>query len=630
MRVFLALVRRELAERRGIVWGVVAMVAFPFLARLLPGLRPETAREAQGTLALLATFTLPTALALGLGASAVGEDLARGGLGFYFSRPLSAWGLWGAKMAVPVLLALGAWAALVPQMSMTSRRVGVFSALHEPTLMWWPAILVALVLLANVGSVAYRAKDGLFWLDLAAAVAVAVGSLGIAWRLYEAGAAGTLFFLIVPVAGVVWTSAGLAGALQVAHGRSDVRRGHRILSGVFWGGLGAGVLAGAVFAAWVLAAGPADLGVQPFGGALASPEGHTVAFGSDGHRAGYRPLFLLDTVSGRSQAVPWARLGGLGLSADGRRAVWVEEGHPAVLVVAQLGPGGWSRSTSSLLRAVREAPKLSLVGLDRLARRAAVATSDRIWVVDVESGAELSSASVAGAKQATFAGSSVGVYAADSRSRAVTVTALDARSEKTRMIARVDGAEWIRDVSDGRGLVGSRGQVLWLIEEDGTVRKLLDVEAGLAIGDARLLSGGRMAAILKRWGAQAPPRSDELIVWDTPDAEPRRLALETSGWMGAEPRRGWLTLGQPYAEPGTVFVDLEALRVVRTERDLMPALVGPWRLLPETANPPPGSPGTRLFVTRTGSLVRLDPETGRREVLVGRSGAPEPAIGGTL
>jgi hypothetical protein len=632
MSIFLALVRRELVERRGIVWGVVAMVALPLLARFLPGLRPETAREAQGTLALLATFTLPTALALGLGASAVGEDLACGRLGFYFSRPLSAWGLWAAKMAVPALLALGAWAALVPQLSMPSRSASAFSALDEPVLLWSPAVLVALVLLANVASVAYRARDGLFWLDLAALVAVAAASLIVGSRLYEAGAVRTLPRLLVPATVGVTVFAGLAGLLQVVQGRSDVRRGHRVLSSVFWGGVGATVLMSAVFAGWVLAAGPADLGVIFCGGALASSEGATVAFPADGERAGYRPGFLLDTASGRFEAFPLERCSGLGLSADGRRAVWVEGGRPPVLVVGRLGLGGWSRSTSKLPGAVLGASAVSMVGLDRDAQRAVVATPDRIWVVDTDSGAELSSAAVAGAERATFSGSSVRIYAVDSRS--VTATLLDLRSEKTRLLARVDGAGWLRDVRDGRALVGRADRGIWLVEEDASVRSLLEVEAGSLVADAGLLSGGRVAAIVRRSPTipvmpsqlrASPPHRDTLVVWDAPGAEPRRLPLETATWMGAEPREGWVTLGQvlPESERHSSIVDLKSLRVVRTEPGLVPALLKRSWLGP-TAPIAPGSPGTRLFVTPDRGLVRLDPETGRREVVLRRSGSSGP------
>jgi hypothetical protein len=623
MKVFLALVRRELAERRGVVGGVAAMVALPLLVRLLPGLRPETAREAQGTLALLASFTLPAALAGGLGAAAVGEDLARGRLGFYFSRPLSAWRLWAAKMAVPVLLALAAWALLLPQLSMASGKAGPFSALEEPVVMWWPAVLVALVLLANVGSVAYRARDGLFWLDLAAMVAVAVVSLAVGWRLYEAGAMAGVWYLLVLLAAALTVSAGLAGALQLAHGRSDVRRGHRILSSVFWGGIGAAVLAGAGFAAWVLAAGPADLGVNRYGGAIASPEGSVVAFPTEGGRAGYQPVFLLDTASGHVDALPLERLSGLGLSADGGRAVWVEDGHSPVLVVARLGPGGWSRSTASLPPATLGAPAVWMVGLDPDARRAVVATSERIWVVDVESGAELASAAVSWARRAAFTGSSLRVYGLGPRSGEATITSLDLRSEKASVLAQVDGADWVCDVRGGRALVGRRGKALSLVEEDGTVRSLLEVEPPFALGDAGLLSHGRVAAVVSRWGGVGHGRT-ELVVWDTPDEEPRRLALPTGGWLGAEPLDGWLTLGQVHDRGrGTTFVDLEPLRVVRTEPGLVPILAEPSWLGPR-GTVPPGTPGTRLFVTEAGGLVRLDPETGRREIVLRRSGAPEP------
>ena len=58
-------------------------------------------------MAFLFGVTFPIALAIGLGASVIGEDLAERRLGFYFSRPLSGWAIWASKNLAAILITLG-------------------------------------------------------------------------------------------------------------------------------------------------------------------------------------------------------------------------------------------------------------------------------------------------------------------------------------------------------------------------------------------------------------------------------------------------------------------------------------------------------------------------------------------
>ena len=51
----------------------------------------------------------------------------------------------------------------------------------------------------------------------------------------------------------------VAPAWQLAHGRTDARRGHAALSRFVWVGLGAVLLVAAGYVAWVVSADPADL-----------------------------------------------------------------------------------------------------------------------------------------------------------------------------------------------------------------------------------------------------------------------------------------------------------------------------------------------------------------------------------
>jgi hypothetical protein len=68
-----------------------------------------------------------------------------------------------------------------------------------------------------------------------------------------------------------------------------------------------------------------------------------------------------------------------------------------------------------------------------------------------------------------------------------------------------------------------------------------------------------------------------------------------------------------------VFVDSTTGATVRVEEGLTP--IGH---LFDDRTLPAGSPGSRLFVGTKGEIVRLDPETGRREAIF-VSTAPEDA-----
>src|SRR6185369_4286735 len=116
------------------------------------------------------------------------------------------------------------------------------------------------------------------------------GTLGQPVQVLEQRA----FLALAPVA---LLAALAGGAVQVLAGRTDLRRGHRLLSLTFWGLLLAGVLGLVGWSAWLVAATPGDL-VQ-VARADAAPGGNLLAVqGLAAHREGYAPLFLLDAESG--------------------------------------------------------------------------------------------------------------------------------------------------------------------------------------------------------------------------------------------------------------------------------------------------------------------------------------------
>ena len=71
-----------------------------------------------------------------------------------------------------------------------------------------------------------------------------------------------------------------------------------------------------------------------------------------------------------------------------------------------------------------------------------------------------------------------------------------------------------------------------------------------------------------------------------------------------------------------MLVDLDQGSILRQEKGLFPAAAA-HQLRPQSDLPPrprPGTSGAALFVSDDGELVRLDPTTGARTVLLGGKG----------
>ena len=322
MRGFVAILRRELFERRLLGLLALALGLIAAVLPLAPGIRPDrmSVSDLQGGTALGLALLLTVILAFFLGSSMIAADLAERRLGFYFSRPLPGWAIWAGKMAAALVLILsGGILVLVPAALLGGNLnldgiwgVGNVISVSGPSLVVsWVAFLLLVLLATHAVSVILRARSSWALLDLAALAVVA----GLVWgALRRLKLEGVLLRSTFPARvdqpGVVaWMELGLlaavllalavAGALQVVRGRTDLRRAHRVLSQGLWGMLLAAVLLFVGFAAWVLAAGPGDL--LGFSGVAAAPGSHWLAFdGPAARRPGYHPSFLYDLDSGRT------------------------------------------------------------------------------------------------------------------------------------------------------------------------------------------------------------------------------------------------------------------------------------------------------------------------------------------
>ena len=328
MRGFVAVVERELVERR--LLAVVALVAglLPFLVPFVSNARHLDPVDLRSGAALAFGMTFTVIVAIVLGASVIAGDLAERRLGFYFSRPLSGWAVWAGKVAATALLTLGG-GILVLFPAFLAGGIDFQSLLPGKALqsdlfslgIFWVSSTLFLILASHAVSVMVRARSPWLALDLAAAVVVGL--------LLWAARVDLLFAGALPLspspwdvlaAALVFLGLAVAGAAQVIRGRTDPRRGHRVLSITLWGLLLLVAAAGQGFSRWMLDVSPEDL--THVTDVFSSPRGSWIAFsGPARHRGEYRPRFLLDTASGRPfRTGGWWTL----FSADGGRAVWME------------------------------------------------------------------------------------------------------------------------------------------------------------------------------------------------------------------------------------------------------------------------------------------------------------------
>lgn len=322
MKEFAAVFGREVRERRLVVAAALAIGLTPFLVPFFPGVN-RTA-DVRGGVALVLAGLISALLALFLGASVFARDLGERRSSFYFSRPLPGWSLWSGKLAAALLLTVGCGLlVLLP--------VGLFGDLRQESLGLFLGLglllSILLLLAANASAVILRARSPWLILDFLAALAVA----GLGWISWS-----QLRFSSPQLATVVLWGIGLAlllallaaSAVQVIGGRTDLLRGHRLLSLSLWATALLLVLGLAGYGRWVLSAGPRDL--KAIDRVIGSPSGDWIGLAGATGRGTF-PTFLIQVSTGRAVRTASAHpswRSPLFFAADGRSAFWTQQDSP--------------------------------------------------------------------------------------------------------------------------------------------------------------------------------------------------------------------------------------------------------------------------------------------------------------
>jgi hypothetical protein len=330
MRGTIAIMRREIFERRQLLWVAAAVSVMALAAPLIPGTAGHSAAavwEVSGSwLALMAGGLL----ALGLGVSILGEDLSQGRLGFYFARPVSAAAVWAGKLLAGSLLIITSMLVILLPATLAADP----SLIVEGAASWfvWTAYLGApllILLLAHAIGVMVRARSAWLLLDLGAAAAVSAVSWSALRPLFDLGAGLAILTLNGILAGGLIIGLGVASLCQVVVGRADLQRAHMALSVTLWTVLLTVSIAVLGSSVWLRQFTPDDL--SRFWVESVSPDGRWVeVVGFGRHRLDVPQRFLASTVGAppvrlelsRNRWMQWSEV--VRYDASGRTAVVLE------------------------------------------------------------------------------------------------------------------------------------------------------------------------------------------------------------------------------------------------------------------------------------------------------------------
>lgn len=631
MRAHIAIARRELLERR-VVWlaaGIAGLL--PFAAPWLPQIR-SYGDDARDAAAFFLSAGFSAVLAVVLGSTLVTRELIDRRLGFYFVRPISEGAIWSGKMLAGFLVTVSSGILILLPSTIVGG--GLFSWKLNPaeTLLVTSICLSGVLLLLTLGhavSVMFRSRSGLLVLDVLGLVAVITLVLTGRRLLVLADARPAILQGAILLTAGVLAALWAAGLRQVAHGRTELGRGHAALSRTLWSVLLP--LAFSLWAAslWVVRTPPQNLRaiveVSP------AATGRWIALAGLG-RGGALPTFLLDPTSGK-----WIGTGPVVsqqlktvFSADGRRVAWLRyqgapRNSPVEVEFADLVEDSPVIRRSSITVYATDSLMLSPTG-----SRLAAFDERTIRVFDLESGKTLTVLRLSPSSTRRLFrldDEVLRTYGGDFQSPGLELRELVLKSKTARITGHITG----KVLPLGLSPIGDRLAV-WDLGDScigihdsrsgNRIARIPYTDSPWLRPEVLFLSDGRVATVHSR-GMQ-------VAVFSSGGTLERKVAFPgepTLLVVGGEPRPGWLTVGLPVIEfPGPwnaksplFLVELSTGRSREVARGLLP-VTPPSRRDNSGFYPSPGAEATKLYYGPNGSLVRFDPLTGvRRVILAGRT-----------
>lgn len=629
MSTILVIARRELRERSFIFLTALSVATLPFLITLLPGASSFGRGELIGSIGLIGGAAFALGLAVILGANIVGRELADGRLSFYFSKPISAPAIWFGKL-------LAALCAIVVSFAIIGLPAYFGAGAHwravwtmQPVLLGslLVGLAVLLFLISHAATTMVRSRTPLVLLDFGLVIATVVVVWMLARPLMNGLALSLAFGLIFAIVFAIMVALAIAPAWQLARGRADRRRNHFELSKVVWLSVAAILLASAAYVAWVTSADPEDLTTDAT--TLKAPAGPWFyASGETNGRFDYRSTFLINAANGEQARVPAPYIWHAAFTHDGRTAYWLRPiaVHPRNFraqlwyrsldmnakttgTTIDVGPNADVTMTDDLSRVaiidgdvltIRDLAHDRIVGSVHLPRTAPsrrysmyFVGSDVVRVIDQTLGTP---------KDGSVA---VNIYEFDAPQRTLTKTGAATFVTKTLYLtATPDGSRLV-----ARMLPARRVAVL----DARTGATLTEWPADAVGGFPRLLADGSLAGFVRN--------GDDL----------RFKTIAPNGAVVCEVKLPAAKYASPVRElaPGKVLVSLTEPRaqtlLIDVTRGVIEKTVDDLRVVSETstaadpraASVDPSQPV--IGIDGTGSIVRWNPQTGERVVIVKRS-----------
>lgn len=611
MKSLVALIQREIGERRQALLAAAVAGLVPFLIPLARGLHGAEASDARQWTALILSVAFGVGLSLGLGLTTLAAEIANRRIGFFWSRPISGWSLWlGKLMGVWLLAVVAALLAFLPSLIVDGARV------LPGDLRWvspeiFFAVLVGVVLVSHALSIVVRSRSLLLVGDLAGLGLAYLVTRALSLRLLRlrAGSAVLTNFTITEVCLAIGILAG--GAAAVLAGRILIRRAHRALSLVLWTLVACGLAVVGAHTVWVLTASPSSISriywIEP------GSQGGWVTL--SGYARANFTTFALNVNDGRYARVP-TTFQPVTFSGSGKRAVWLdEEARGSVGVIS------WNMDQASKpLRTHLTLSKFPLrLFLSEDGARLATFDYELLSVYDLDSGALLGSVRAPGRLwdgQALFLNASrirlilQEDSAPDTRIRILEFDVKSKALQRTGVITGIRLDPFSTVSRDGAHvIVRDRGaeQLLLVNGATGEQEAILADDPHPELVPACFLAGDRIAVTV------AQGRRLRVLTENGQIERELALSVRASDLLGA-PIEGRLCLSLRDRSSAGIL-DLSSGRLEEL-RGLAPVPRSWWR---EKTDPPtPGNPFSTLFLSEDGSLVQVDPiSLQRRAVGVG-------------
>jgi len=628
---------REIVEYRLYVVAALAALLVAVVVPLIPGLFGWHPDEVRGVLAGVMALCFTVLCALSIGASTVGAAVANGRFGFFMARPASGSAVWfGKLLGVLAVIVTCELIVVLPSWLSTDGPEFLSDLAHHPWI--WLGVLVGgplvLTLLAHAVGTIWRAHTAWIALDVGALVVVAVVGWLALQPLWVAGAEHWVFILVLALISSFAVSVLVAGTVQVAVGRNDLRRHHRALSLTMWPLLLVLFAGIAGYGRWLVSPGIDDL-TWVSGPTNEDPSGRWITV--SGLTRGRKDIFAdfalnLETREAvRFGIGPRWRGTVMAFSGDGQRAAWTVRARD-----------GWRLRTGTMESLSRGGVGTSVV-VDRQPWMVLSHRGDRLAVIEDRNlvVSSLPNGDLLGAVRLPVTERFIGPhFASDDR---VMVVAADQRPlDEEPASVRVLEFDIAKRMLIDMGVLPAAGNVTSVVVDDDRNRLLLgtwfegvtrwryldgrtieDVSwtRGIDLGPVvSLLADGHVVRVVgEKWnrrlevfspigvvvgGVDLPPGSERVLIGVQPS--PTTLVIAA---VRESQSNSWPTAWK------SSLVDLETWEIREIGDGYAPSNL--WSQYGGIARPAPGGcPTARLFWGKGASLNLWDPVDGDFEELI--------------